>query len=323
MTENKVFVSYRRRDSAAEASLLTALLRQRFGRGRIFLDTAAIEPGEIWPERLLEAVRSSDVVLAVMGASYASVTREGSQVPSIFEHRDWVRLELTEAIRSRKRIVPVLVNDARLPDPSEVPEDLHPVLDCQAFRFRVENAESDADTLGDFVAPTVKLSWEKFDHAIANLAHKLSLDVDVFVGVGVGGTIVAATLAGNLSKSFLCVDRDVKYDDQKRRVPSLLDSGVTSARRELVKGKRVVVVSAEIVSGATTELATELMEQLDAASIATCCIYAYEGRTIRADYFYRERRSDGIVQMPWRILRSYTNPDDLVRPAAVENNDDT
>ncbi|HEV2781346.1 MAG TPA: TIR domain-containing protein [Actinophytocola sp.] len=315
-------MSYRRRDSLPETHLLATLLRQRFGRRSVFLDTANIEPGEVWPDRLLGAVRNSDVVLAVIGASYVSATREGSQVPDLFDEMDWVRLELTEAIRSRKRIVPVLVNDARLPTRSEVPEVLHPLLDCQAFRFRVDNAETDADALGDFFAPTVKLSWEKFDHAISNLAHKLGPGSALFVGVGVGGTIVAATLAGNLSKSFLCFDREVVYDHENRRITSLLDSGVTRARRELVRGKRIVVVSAEIVSGATTELAIRLMEDLGAATISTCCIYAYEGRTVNVDYFYRERRSGGIVQMPWRILSSYVNPDDVARPAAVEREDD-
>lgn len=319
---SKVFVSYRRRDSAAEASLLTALLRQRFGRRRIFLDTAGIEPGEVWPARLADAVQASEIVLAVIGTSYVSAARDDARVPRIFEDRDWVRLELSEAIRTGKRIIPVLVDNAELPDPSQLPEDLHPLLDWQAFRFRVDNAETDADTLGDFFAPTVKLSWEKFEHAISKLGSQLSLEVDLFVGVGVGGTIVAATLAGNLNRSFLCFDRDVSYDDTKRRITSLLDSEVTDARRQIVKAKRVVVVSAEIVSGATTGLACEMMATLGAASVSTCCIYAYEGRTTRADYFYRERRKDGIVQMPWRILGSYSNPDDLVRPAAMERDDD-
>ena len=319
---NRVFVSYRRRDSVAEAYLLTVLLRSRFGRNRIFLDTTGIEPGERWPDRLLEAIEASDVVLAIIGASYASVTREGAQVPCIFEEGDWVRLELAQAIRFRKRIVPVLINNARLPSRTEIPEDLHPMLDYQAFRLRIENAESDADALGDFFAPTVKLSWDRFELAIRNLAYRLSLDVDVLVGVGVGGTIVAATLAGNLNKPFLSLDREVLYDDRNRRTSALVDADVTRARRRLVEGKRVVVVSAEIVSGATTQLACRLMEGLGAASVSTCCIYAYEGRTIGADYFYRERRGDGVVQMPWRILGSYTNPDDSVRPAAVERHDD-
>jgi len=319
---SRVFVSYRRQDSSAEASLLTFLLRQRFGRKSIFLDTATIEAGDRWSRRLLEGVQGSDVVLAVMGLSYSTATKADSHVPRIFEHDDWVRLELVEAIRLHKRIIPVLVKHASLPSATEFPAELHPVLECQAFEFRTDNAEADAEALGDFFAPTVQLTWEKFDQAIAHLSHRMSPDADLLVGVGVGGTIVACTLAGNLNLNFLCFDREVVYDSDNRRISSLLDDSITETRRTLVAGKRVVVASAEIVSGATTDVATNLMRRLGAASIAICCVYAYEGRTIDVDYFFRERRRGGIVQMPWRILSSYTNPDDLVRPAATESNDE-
>jgi hypoxanthine phosphoribosyltransferase len=319
---SRVFVSYRRQDAAAEASLLAVLLRQRFGRRTVFLDTSTIAAGDRWPGRLLDALADSDVVLAVIGQSYLTTGKAGYGLPRIFGPDDWVRLELAEAIRLRKRIIPVLVNRATMPFREQLPDELHPLLEFQAFEFRTGNAEADAETLGDFFAPTIKLTWEKFDHAIAHLGRQMSAYADLLVGVGVGGTIVASTLAGNLNRNFLCFDREVVYDAENHRISKLLDDSVTEGRRELVAGRRVVVVSAEIVSGATTDLATKLMQRLGAASVAICCVYAYEGRTIDVDYFFRERRRDGIAQMPWRILDSYVNPDDLARPAATESDDE-
>jgi hypothetical protein len=43
---SKVFVSYRREDTQGEAGHLLADLRRRFGEDRVFMDIAAIGPGE-------------------------------------------------------------------------------------------------------------------------------------------------------------------------------------------------------------------------------------------------------------------------------------
>jgi hypoxanthine phosphoribosyltransferase len=315
------FISYRRVDTAAAAQLLATLLRYRFGDQHIFLDSQAIIAGEAWPQRLQEAVRACDIFLAVIGPDYVSMKRSGADVCRIFERDDWVRRELETAIHYRKVIIPVLVDGAHMPNRMELPSELYPLLDRQAFSFRVDHARNDADRLADFFAPEVELTWEKFEHAIVTLAYKIGPTVDVFVGVGVGGAILGSTLAGNMNKTFLASDRTVRYVGARKRIVSLVDHGSTIHRVSLVEGKRVMVASAEIVSGGTTAMACRWMEQLGALSIATCCIYAYEGRTYRADHFYRERRTGGIVQMPWRILQSYTNPDDLVRPPATERND--
>jgi hypoxanthine phosphoribosyltransferase len=319
--EHKIFVSYRRADSKAVAFLLAAELSRRFGKSSVFIDASRIAPGEVWPDRLSDAIATSDVVLVIIEESFASLPGRDLATPKIFEESDWLRREVREAIIQGKLLIPVLVNEAQLPSKRQLPADIQPLLERQAFRFHVGDSQ-DVEALGDFLAHEVTLSWEQFNAAIVKLAPDLVYRTDIIVGVGVGGAIVGATLAGNLNKPFLCLDREVSYDASRLRTTSLIGAEWSQAKRDLIRSKRVVVVSAEIVSGATTNLAMDLMRRFGAASVSTCCIYAYEERTVQADYFYRERRAGGVVQMPWRILPSYSNPDDVIRPAAVERESD-
>jgi hypothetical protein len=76
---------------------------------------------EFWNVR----IRQCDVFLPVIGPLWLSALRE----------LDVVRLEVQEALHLRKRIIPVLVQSARMPSPHELPlslqrfgyQDLEPV----------------------------------------------------------------------------------------------------------------------------------------------------------------------------------------------------
>ena len=63
----KIFISYRRDDSAAAAGRLNDRLEQEFGRDSLFMDVDAIPLGVDFAEVLGAEVAKCDVLLAIMG----------------------------------------------------------------------------------------------------------------------------------------------------------------------------------------------------------------------------------------------------------------
>ena len=63
----RLFLSYRRDDSAPWAGRLSDAMASRWGRDNIFQDVVAVRPGEQFVDVMDAALTRSDVVLAVIG----------------------------------------------------------------------------------------------------------------------------------------------------------------------------------------------------------------------------------------------------------------
>jgi hypothetical protein len=120
----KVFVSYRRDDSAGHAGRLFDSLTSRFGAGSVFMDRASIHAGTDFENITLQALRSSEVLVAVIGTAWVSILNQRASSTET----DYTRLELTEALRCKMHIIPVMVDGAVPPKQNEVPEDLVPLV---------------------------------------------------------------------------------------------------------------------------------------------------------------------------------------------------
>src|SRR5947209_2185477 len=64
---SRIFINYRRGDTATSASRLYEWLSERYGDDQVFMDVDTIEPGLDWAEAIDSAVGSSDLVLALIG----------------------------------------------------------------------------------------------------------------------------------------------------------------------------------------------------------------------------------------------------------------
>ncbi|MDQ3980580.1 MAG: toll/interleukin-1 receptor domain-containing protein, partial [Actinomycetota bacterium] len=130
----KVFISYRREESEGHAGRLYDALSRRFGSQHVFLDVSTIQAGREFDQAIEQAITSCDVVLAVIGRSWLSVTdAEGRR--RLDDPKDWVRLELEVALASGTRVIPVLFQDAKMPQESDLPESLRPLLRRQALQM--------------------------------------------------------------------------------------------------------------------------------------------------------------------------------------------
>lgn len=129
-----IFISYRRQDAAGHAGRLRDELVQRYGVDRVFFDMADIAPGASWAEQLHAAVARCKVMLVVMGPQWISAT-DASGHRRLDDPADFIRTEVAGALRGDKRVVPVLVGGAGIPQPDELPDVLQPLMRRQCFEL--------------------------------------------------------------------------------------------------------------------------------------------------------------------------------------------
>jgi hypothetical protein len=121
--EPKVFISYRRRDSAGHAGRVYDAMASQFQDHNVFMDVD-MAPGVDFVERITQAVSACHVLLVVMGPRWASLVDAEGDV-RIAEREDFVRLEVETALRRPDvTVIPVLVSGAQMPAPDTLPEGL-------------------------------------------------------------------------------------------------------------------------------------------------------------------------------------------------------
>jgi len=123
---SRIYLSYRRMDAAGYAGRLFDHLNRHFGPGSVFMDIGGIAGGEEFSRVIESALNSCDVVLVLIGKSWATCTGPDGQ-RRLDDTKDWVRLEVAAALRRDILIVPVLVDGGRVPDLISLPEELQPL----------------------------------------------------------------------------------------------------------------------------------------------------------------------------------------------------
>jgi CHASE2 domain-containing sensor protein len=144
---HKIFLSYRRDDAQTIAGRLFDWLVRQFGREQIFLDTDKIAAGDEFPRVLETRLAESDVVIALIGPRWLSASHERGR--RLDHPDDFVRREVEGALASDKRLIPVLVGDARMPDADALPEPLKPLAKHNAVQIGDATFERDFDALVD------------------------------------------------------------------------------------------------------------------------------------------------------------------------------
>ncbi len=140
----RIFICYRREDSAGYAGRLHDALAREFGEHEIFRDIETIAPGEDFVQAMTRAVRSSRVVLALIGKHW-SATPSGSR--RIDDPDDHVRRELAEALAHTVRVIPVLVERAEMPASEDLPDELKPLATRNAITLDDDDWDHELERL--------------------------------------------------------------------------------------------------------------------------------------------------------------------------------
>lgn len=142
----RIFMSYRRADTEGYAGRLYDRLSQHFGPESLFMDIDTLKPGQDFVEAIEEAVGSCDVLIALIGERWLGITdAEGRR--RLDDPHDFVRLEIATALKRDVWVVPMLVQDATMPRPDDLPDDLVKLRRRHALEITATHFHDDVDRL--------------------------------------------------------------------------------------------------------------------------------------------------------------------------------
>ena len=142
----RIFISYRRGDSIGHTGRLFDLLSKHFGSGQVFMDIDTIGPGENYVEVIEKTCETCEVLLAVIGRSWINAADQDGK-RRLDDPGDFVRLEIAHVLEKGVRVVPVLVDGARMPDAKDLPPDLKKLALRNAWEINDKSFHHDVNQL--------------------------------------------------------------------------------------------------------------------------------------------------------------------------------
>lgn len=154
---SRIFINYRRQDTEGYVGRLYDYLVQHFEREDIFMDVDSIPPGADFVKVLEDAVAVCDVFIAMIGPLWQTATDEAGE-RRLDQWNDFVRIEIASALKQNKLVIPVLVGKARMPSPTELPEDLTAFARRNAIELSHQRFAYDVDKLVKAIKEAVPLT---------------------------------------------------------------------------------------------------------------------------------------------------------------------
>lgn len=142
----RVFLSYRRDDTAAYAGRLRDTLVDHFGEPAVFQDVSTIGPGQDFTEAIDHALDESDAVLVLIGRNWLGAT-DSAGGTRLHDPDDYVRIEVGRALARDLTVIPILVGGAALPPVGDLPEDMAALAHRQAVELHDATWHQDVDGL--------------------------------------------------------------------------------------------------------------------------------------------------------------------------------
>jgi len=139
----EIFVSYRRSDTAALAGRIRDRLNALFPDS-VFLDVDNIKPGTDFVETIQRVIRSSKVVIILIGKNWLESAEGGTRIG---DRKDFVTLEAREALESKLPIIPVLVDGVSMPKEETLPKAIADLTRQNAAEIRHSHFEKDFESL--------------------------------------------------------------------------------------------------------------------------------------------------------------------------------
>ena len=134
----RIFVSYRRADTANQAGWLAERLAGHYGRTQVIMDVDSIQLGNDFADVIAAAVTSCDALLALIGHQWLTAASGPN---------DFVRVEIESALTRGVRVIPVLVDGARMPTAAELPPGLAMLAQQPPLSLGAANPEGDVSRL--------------------------------------------------------------------------------------------------------------------------------------------------------------------------------
>lgn len=133
-TSQKVFICYRREETAPYAGRIYDAMVARFGEGNVFMDVD-MAPGVDFERQITEVVSGCVALLIVMGPDWAETTEDDGR-RRLDNPGDFVRLEVETGLhRPEVTPIPVLVDGARMPRREDLPPEIRAIARRNAIEL--------------------------------------------------------------------------------------------------------------------------------------------------------------------------------------------
>ncbi len=153
MSRPSIFICYRRADSGW-AGRLEGELAKRFGVDAVFRDRT-IPAGVNWRTHIEGVLDDCAAMVVMIGPSWAQATGTDG-VNRLWQADDVVRQEIERALqRADVQVIPVLFDDAKMPESDQLPPGLQRLRDLQAVELEDSRWAYDAKCVGDRLATVV------------------------------------------------------------------------------------------------------------------------------------------------------------------------
>jgi hypothetical protein len=157
MSNKRIFISYRRSDSAGHAGRLHDYLKNYFGDNRIFFDVDTIEVGANFEQKIAAELDNSDAVLVLIGNHWLNA--EGAdENRRLDDPHDYVRLEVETALGRDITVIPILLQDSQMPSGSALPDTLSDLALRNAIRLNDDHWRSDCGLLAGVLKKALNVS---------------------------------------------------------------------------------------------------------------------------------------------------------------------
>jgi TIR domain len=126
----RIFISYRRDDSASDADRLDDALSAALGKRSVFLDIQSIRAGDNFKSALDAALSQTDLTLVLIGKTWLEELRRRADEGV----DDFVKLEIERSLgRAGRPVMPLLLHGTDLPSADELPDSLRQLVERQAL----------------------------------------------------------------------------------------------------------------------------------------------------------------------------------------------
>src|SRR5262245_34768747 len=146
MMATKVFISYRRDDSAGHAGRVHDRLEREFGRDLLFMDVDAVPLGVNFVKALSEEVAKCDVLLAIIGPGWLDARDEDGH-RRLENPNDFVRIEIGAALQRNIPVIPILLDGTKVPKANQLPKELEELSLRNGLDIRHASFHNDVDRL--------------------------------------------------------------------------------------------------------------------------------------------------------------------------------
>jgi TPR repeat protein len=186
---SKIFISYRRDDSAGTAGRLHDRLAEKFGHSNLFIDVDNMPAGTDFVEYLGKQVAICDIFLCAIGPHWLD-NKDDEGRRRLDQPDDFVRVEIAEALKRKIPVIPVLIDGARVPKARELPDDLAPLTRRQAVELRNSQFGRDADALTQQIRAILREKHPEPSHlVVASILGGVALLVVGSVGLYRAGIV--------------------------------------------------------------------------------------------------------------------------------------